>query len=103
VTYTWEALGRTDEGWKVFVHFEAPGGGRFLGDHEPARPFVWWRSGQFIRYTKTVTIPHNARRGDYVMWMGVYRGHERRPVSAPDARVRVRDERAAVGVVKVQR
>ncbi len=103
VTYTWEALGQPAEGWKVFIHFEAPGGGRFLGDHEPARPFTWWRSGQFIRYTKTVTIPRNAGRGDYVMWMGLFRGNERRSVSSSNARVRVRDDRAAVGVVKVQR
>jgi arylsulfatase A-like enzyme len=103
VTFTWEARGSLPDDWKVFLHFEAPGGDRFIGDHAPERPFAWWRAGQFIRYTHTVTVPRAARRGDYVMWMGLFKGNDRQPASAPDARVRVRDDRASVGVVRVQR
>ncbi|MCA9680511.1 MAG: sulfatase-like hydrolase/transferase, partial [Myxococcales bacterium] len=41
VTWTFEARGKLDDGWKVFAHFEQVGGrGRFTGDHEPARPFA---------------------------------------------------------------
>jgi len=103
ITFTYEARGRLPDDWNVFVHFEAPGGSRFLGDHAPARPFAWWRAGQFVRYTHTVTVPRSAARGDYVMWMGLFHGNERRPVRSRDARVRVREERAAVGVIRVQR
>jgi hypothetical protein len=101
VTYTWEARGEIAEGWKVFAHFEAPGGGRFLGDHAPARPLAWWRKGQFIRYTETVRVPANAPRGDYVLWLGLFRGNQRAPARSLDASTKVRDDRAAVGVVRV--
>lgn len=99
---TWEARGRLDDGWRVFVHFEAPGGGRFLGDHEPARPLSWWRAGQYIRYRHTVRVPANAKPGDYVVWLGLFRGNERMPASSTTA-AKVRDDRAAVGVVRIVR
>ncbi len=101
VTYTFQARAPLKGGWKVFAHFESPSGSRFLGDHEPTRPFAWWRAGQYIRYTKTVHVPRNARPGVYKLWLGLFRGNERRPASSP--RVAVRDNRAAVGEVRIGR
>ncbi|RMH38028.1 MAG: hypothetical protein D6689_20355 [Deltaproteobacteria bacterium] len=102
VTYTWQVTAVPDAKWKVFAHFERPGGGRFLGDHAPVRPFAWWRPGQYIRYTIAVTVPDHAPRGDYVLWVGVFRGGERAELGAANPRIRIRDRRAAVGVLHVQ-
>jgi arylsulfatase A-like enzyme len=105
LTFTFAARGRLPGDWRVFVHFEAPGGARFLGDHVPARPFAMWSSGQYIRYTHRVTVPRQTERGDYVVWTGLFRRNERRParVAPEQTHVRISDDRAAIGVVRVQR
>ncbi|HUS67200.1 MAG TPA: sulfatase/phosphatase domain-containing protein, partial [Kofleriaceae bacterium] len=103
VTFTFAAHGALPGGWRVFAHFEQPGrGARFQGDHEPPRPFAWWKDGQFIRYTKEVTVPRSARPGRYDLWVGLFRGDQRRPAHASGA-VRVVDDRALVGAVEVAR
>lgn len=102
LTFTFEARGRLTGGWKVFVHVEGPGGGRFTADHAPVRPFAWWRPGQFIRYTVTTTVPMSAPAGSYAVWMGVWRGNVRRPIHAPAA-VSVIDNRAKVTTLEVVR
>jgi arylsulfatase A-like enzyme len=101
VTWTFEARGRLDAGWKVFAHFEGPGGARFTGDHVPARPFEWWRQGQFVRYTRTVTVPKNARPGSYRLWAGLWKGDRRRGARAEH--VEVIDDRAGVATIEVVR
>jgi arylsulfatase A-like enzyme len=101
VTYTFEARGPLNGGWKVFAHFEAGGGARFQGDHEPPRPLAWWRAGQFVRYTREVSVPPGARAGRYALWMGLFRRDRRRPASSRV--VTVADDRARVGEVEVRR
>jgi len=100
VVYTFAGRGSLDRDWRVFAHFEAPHGGRFLGDHAPARPTSWWRDGQYIRYTRVVDVPDKAQPGDYVLWLGMFEGRDRLAVAAP-ARVRVQNDRIAAGVVEV--
>lgn len=97
VTFTFAAHGALRGGWKIFAHFEGPG--RFLGDHEPPRPFSWWRDGQHIRYTHTVTIPPKTPAGTYELWLGLFRGSERQP--AHSTAVPVHDHRARVGTLRV--
>lgn len=99
VTFTFAAHGGLPGGWKLFAHFEGPG--RFLGDHEPPRPFSWWRQGQHIRYTHTVTVPKSTPPGSYDLWLGVFRKAERQPVRSAEAPVR--DQRAHVATIQVQR
>jgi hypothetical protein len=78
--------GRVAPGWKVFVHAEGP---QFVnGDHQPARPFAWWRPGQFIRYSTTLVLP---RPGTYMVWAGFFQGGKRAPVASPHARMRERE------------
>ena len=101
VTWTFEARGRLDEGWRVFAHFEGPNGARFTGDHQPARPFEWWKRGQYVRYTRTVTVPKSARPGAYQLWAGLWKGDRRRRARA--GRVAVVDDRAEVGTIEVVR
>ncbi|MBL8620480.1 MAG: sulfatase [Myxococcales bacterium] len=102
ITWTFEARGRLTGGWKVFVHVEGPGGGRFTADHAPARPFEWWRRGQYIRYTIDASVPPSAPAGDYGMWIGLWRKAARQPVRAP-AGVPVVDNRVKVATVRVVR
>ncbi len=101
ITWTFAARGRLADGWQVFVHFEAAHG-RFTADHPPARPFAWWRPGQFVRYTITATVPATAPPGDYALWTGLWRKQHRRPVTAPPG-VEVVDNRVKVATLKVVR
>ena len=77
LTWTFEARGRV-AGWKVFAHAEGPA---FVnGDHKPARPFEWWRPGQFIRYSTTITLP---TPGTYTVRMGLFQGNRRAAAVSP--------------------
>ncbi|MGE5181256.1 MAG: sulfatase-like hydrolase/transferase [Acidobacteriota bacterium] len=87
LTWTFEARGRVPPGWKMFVHVEGPGGTFVNGDHVPARPFEWWRAGQYIRYTTSVTLPRTAPAGHYTIKAGMFSGDKRAPVRAPVAHV----------------
>ncbi|HVV86552.1 MAG TPA: sulfatase-like hydrolase/transferase [Kofleriaceae bacterium] len=102
ITWTFAARGRLADGWKVFVHFEAPTGGRFTADHAPARPFAWWKAGQYIRYTITASVPATAPPGDYALWTGLWRKQARQPVLAPPA-FEVKENRVHVATLKVVR
>ena len=101
IAYTFEALGRLRGGWKVFAHFEHGGRMRFQDDHQPPHRFSWWRSGQFIRYTRTVSIPRTASPGSYELWMGLFLRSDRQPARSQS--VQVRDNRARVGSFQVVR
>ena len=74
-------------GWKLFVHVEGPNKLFFNGDHRPARPFEWWRAGQYIRYTTTVAVPRSAQPGRYTVWVGMFTGNRRAKASAPRAKI----------------
>ncbi|HEY5924945.1 MAG TPA: sulfatase-like hydrolase/transferase [Kofleriaceae bacterium] len=87
LTWTFEARGKVGEDWKLFVHVKGPGSAFLNGDHKPARPFEWWRAGQFIRYTTTITLPRHAQPGSYTVWVGMFRGKERKTVRAPRTRI----------------
>ena len=98
LTWTFEARGTVEPGWKMFVHIEGPGKFFFSGDHRPARPFEWWRSGQFIRYTTTVMVPRNTPAAELTVWAGRFKGSKRAPASSP--RAKINDN--AVAVAKIQ-
>ncbi|HEU0032392.1 MAG TPA: sulfatase-like hydrolase/transferase [Kofleriaceae bacterium] len=85
LTWTFEATGTPEPGWKLFVHVDGPNRAFVNGDHAPARPFEWWRPGQFIRYQTQVTVPRTAPRGTYKVRIGLFKGTTRAPVRAPRA------------------
>jgi arylsulfatase A-like enzyme len=97
---TFEAHGGLSDGWGVFAHFEGEKGQRFTGDHKPPYPFAWWKDGQFIRYTRSVTVPKGRRAGTYGLWLGLWRKNERQPVTAQGG-TEVVDDRVHVGDVQV--
>ena len=98
LTWTFEARGTVEPGWKMFVHIEGPGKFFFTGDHRPARPFEWWKRGQFLRYTTTVMVPRNTPTAELTVWAGRFKGPRRAPVSS--SRAQIKDN--AVAVAKIQ-
>ncbi len=87
LTWTFEARGPVGPDWKLFVHVKGPNNGFINADHRPARPFEWWRTGQFIHYSTTVTLPRNISPGSFTVWVGMFRGNQRAVVHAAHARV----------------
>jgi choline-sulfatase len=87
LVWTFEARRAVGPGWKVFVHLEGPNKVFLNGDHRPARPFEWWKPGQYIRYTTTVTAPRTAAAGRYTVWAGMFAGNRRAKASAPRAKI----------------
>jgi arylsulfatase A-like enzyme len=87
LTWTFEARDSVPDGWKVFVHLDGPQRSQINGDHPPVRPFAWWKAGQFIRYTTTVTVPRNAAPGRYVVHVGLWNSKTNAPATAPHAKI----------------
>ena len=101
VRWTFRAMQPIGDGWRIFAHFEGPGGARFQGDHDPVRPFAWWREGDYIRYETTVAVPRRSKKGAYRLMVGIYRGGKRLGVQAPCCDV-LEGNRVHVGTVEVR-
>jgi choline-sulfatase len=99
LTWTFEARGAVAPGWKMFVHLEGPNKAFLNGDHRPARPFEWWRAGQYLRYTTTVVVPRSAAAGHYIVWAGMFGASGRAKARAP--RARIVDDAVAVTELEV--
>ncbi|MEZ4362343.1 MAG: sulfatase-like hydrolase/transferase [Kofleriaceae bacterium] len=99
--WTFAAEAALPDGWRVFVHVEGPG--RFTGDHAPARPFAWWRRGQYLRYTTELAVPASAPAGRYTVWVGLWRGAQRASVRVVDGAAPrpLEDRRAAVATLEI--
>jgi arylsulfatase A-like enzyme len=100
LTWTFEARGTVAPGWKIFAHVVPPSGAFLNADHAPVRPFEWWKAGQFIRYTTTVTIPRDRGAGHYLIKAGMFRGSERAHAHAPP-RTPVENNEATVATFEV--
>ncbi|MDQ3336526.1 MAG: sulfatase [Myxococcota bacterium] len=99
ITWTFEARDEVAPGWKMFVHIEGPAKSFINADHRPARPFEWWRTGQFIRYATTMTVPRAAVKGTYVVNAGMFKGKKRAP--AKSAKTKIANNAAAVATFEV--
>jgi len=85
VTVHFEVVKRIVPGWRLFFHLEGPGGFRNL-DHVPVEgmmPPERWRPGQTVRDTQRIAIPAGSAAGTYTLYVGLYRGAERMPVTPP--------------------
>jgi hypothetical protein len=87
LTWTWKATGSLGSDWRVFVHAKGSGGAFINGDHEPVRPFGWWKPGQLIRYSTTIALPRHAAAGRYTVSAGVFRGQSRLPATGGHAKI----------------
>ncbi len=95
ITWSFEARAPIEPGWKVFAHVTGPNRTFINGDHVPARPFEWWKPGQFIRYTTSVTLPKSAA-GRYTIDAGMFQGSTRAPIKGS------RDNAVTCASVEVQ-
>jgi arylsulfatase A-like enzyme len=101
LTWTFEARGRVEPGWKMFVHVEGPGRGVLVnGDHRPVRPFEWWKAGQYIRYTTTITLPRTAPSGELVVRAGMFKGARR--ARAASTTTPIENDAAVVARIRVE-
>jgi arylsulfatase A-like enzyme len=99
ITWTFEARGEVPQGWKMFVHVDGPAKSFINGDHQPVRPFEWWKRGQFIHYTTPVMIPRSAMHGTYTINAGMFKGARRMHAQAPH--VKIDNDAAAVATFEV--
>lgn len=72
-----------EAGYRMFFHLEGPGGFRNL-DHvlvEGAYPIERWRPGQRLRDRMTLTPSANMPKGTYTLYVGLFKGGDRLPVT----------------------
>jgi hypothetical protein len=100
VTWTFEALDRVANGWKVFVHVgNAANRNISNGDHAPTRPFEWWKKGDFIRYTTKVAIPPGP--GHYDLYAGLWRSSDNQRAQATASTAHVERDEVTVATIEV--
>jgi hypothetical protein len=101
VTWYWRLSEPPPRGYEVFVHIDG-NGLRLNGDHEPTGgryPLSRWRPGEIIADSQKLRVPANFRPGDYVLYVGWFRGAKRLPVvSGPSDGV----DRVRAGVLPVR-
>jgi hypothetical protein len=86
VTVHFEVAKPIPAGWRLFFHLDGPGGGFRNLDHVPVEgmmPPERWHPGQTIRDTQRIAIPAGSQPGTYTLYVGLYRGAERMPVTPP--------------------
>ena len=90
-----QLAGKIDPGWRLFFHLEGPAGFRNL-DHVPVEgvyPMERWRPGQHIRDRMHITFTQGMPPGTYSVYLGLFKGSQRQPVTpaaASDGRDRLR-------------
>jgi hypothetical protein len=76
VTLVWQALGETDQNYKVFVHLFNPAGELVAqSDAEPAnwtRPTSGWQAGEFVTDLHTLKLRPDLPAGEYRLAAGMY-------------------------------
>jgi len=82
VTLYFKVLVRPPPGYKIFIHFDAPGAPRLNGDHAPlngAFPTSYWLPGEYIRDEFEVDVPlMTTPAGTYTVLVGFWPGGEGR-------------------------
>ena len=108
MTLYFEVVGPVDSDWQVFVHIDPQEGGargRINADHFPASgryPSSLWRPGELIRDRFEQTVPRGAAAGIYDVWVGLYSGDTRLPLTAGERRLHDGDNRVRVGQITVE-
>ncbi|MBC7326717.1 hypothetical protein H5T87_01210 [bacterium] len=65
--------GEDEENYMIFVHARLKGTDEgFGGDFKPFHPTSCWRKGEIVRETSILNIPADAKKGDYVLYVGFY-------------------------------
>jgi hypothetical protein len=93
-------------GYKIFVHFDAPGAPRLLGDHAPldgAFPTSHWLAGEYIRDLVEVDVPlMTTPPGKYTLLVGFWPGGEQRRLRITGGALGDGQDRARVGTIDIR-
>lgn len=84
LTWFWRVTGTPPKGYQVFVHIDGYGQ-RMNGDHVPIDgryPIKYWEKGDLIVDEHALTVPANYPVGDYVIYVGLFKGNERLDVKS---------------------
>jgi len=79
LTWFWKVTGAPPKGYRVFVHIDGYGQ-RINGDHVPVKgeyPIKYWEEGDVIVDPQELTVPANYPSGDYVIYVGLFKGEQR--------------------------
>ena len=98
VRFYWSTLRPMAEEYKVFVHGDAVGEkqSRIHGDHFPAGgryPTDVWRVGDVIRDEFGLFVPPGYAAKHLGLFIGLYKGNYRVPITDPSGRPRTGDNR----------
>ncbi len=101
LTWFWRVTGTAPRGYQVFVHIDGYGQ-RMNGDHVPINgkyPIRYWEKGDLIVDRQELVVPANYPVGDYVIYVGLFKGDKRlEVVSGPNDG----DDRVRAGVLQVR-
>ncbi|HRC56662.1 MAG TPA: hypothetical protein PKU97_12105, partial [Kofleriaceae bacterium] len=107
VTLYYKILAPVGGTWRVFQHYDRPGG-RFLGDHVPIAgrcPTSDWQAGDYIA-DRHVVDPGAGAAGTYELWTGFFTGSapswQNMPVTQAPADARDPEHRVKVATVKIR-
>ena len=88
LTVHFESRAPVPRGWRPFFHLDGPGGSFRNLDHVPvdgAYPIERWRPGQHIRDRQHIGFSPQAPPGLYTVFVGLFKGSGRLPVTPPAA------------------
>jgi hypothetical protein len=88
LTVHFELLAPVPQGWRPFFHLDGPGGSYRNLDHVPvdgAYPIERWRAGQHIRDRQRIGFSPGTTPGLYTVYVGLFKGSNRLPVTPPAA------------------
>ena len=93
-------------GYKIFVHFDASGSPRLLGDHAPldgAFPTSHWLPGEYIKDLVEVDVPlMTTPAGRYTLYLGFWPGGEQRRLKITGGNINDGVDRARVGTIDIR-
>jgi hypothetical protein len=97
---------RPPAGYKVFVHFDAPGEPRILGDHDPLNgtfPTAHWLPGEYIKDYVDVDVPlMTTPAGVYTLLMGFWPGGEQKRLPITGGNINDGSDRARIGTIEIR-
>jgi hypothetical protein len=104
--FYFEAMGELDRDWQVFVHVDARGASsRINGDHDPVGgklPTTLWQKGDVVTDEWSRSVPLDAPAGTWDVYVGLYLGNERLPVTSGDASTHDGQNRIRVGTLTIE-
>jgi hypothetical protein len=106
LTLHFRVIQRPPPGQKVFVHFDAPGEPRLLGDHAPLDgtfPTSHWLPGEYIKDTVEVDVPlMTTPAGRYTLYLGFWPGGDQKRMHITAGSTADGSDRARVGTLDIR-